>query len=142
MQVDFLVRALAVVVAGHVTGNHHHRHRIERGVGDAGGRIGQSGAKVAEYNRRCLLGTGIAVCRMSRDLFVAGVDEFDGAFFQRCEHGDIGVTAQAEDVLNTAVFQVFDQLVGNQLFHCCLRWWWVASWLVKAGNDQQSLDWR
>ena len=38
VQVDFLVRMAAVVVRRHVAGDHDHRDRIERGVGDAGAR--------------------------------------------------------------------------------------------------------
>ena len=38
MEVDLLVRMAAEVVRRHVAGDHDHRNRIERGVGDAGAR--------------------------------------------------------------------------------------------------------
>jgi hypothetical protein len=64
-------------------------------------------------------------------LLVAGVDEFDAAFFQRRQHRDIGVATQANDLFNASVFEVFDQLMGNQIFH-----------LVSSGGGMPCLNGR
>jgi hypothetical protein len=72
---------------------------------------------VAEHHSGCFLGAGVAVCGVGGNLFVAGVDELDAAFFERGEHRNVGVTAQAKNVLNATVFEVLDQLMGNQIFH-------------------------
>ena len=45
VQVHFLVRMPAVVVGRHVAGDHHHRDRVERGVGHAGRGVGQARAR-------------------------------------------------------------------------------------------------
>ena len=44
------------------------------------------------------------------DLLVAGVDELDRAVGQLGQNGDIGVAAQAEDVLDPPALQVPDEL--------------------------------
>ena len=51
VQVHFLVRVLAVVVRRHVAGDHDHRDRVERRVGDTGRRIGEAGAQVRQHDR-------------------------------------------------------------------------------------------
>ena len=51
VQVDFLMRVPAVVVRRHVAGDHHHRDRIERRVGDAGAGVGQARARDASAAR-------------------------------------------------------------------------------------------
>jgi hypothetical protein len=49
---------------------------------------------------------------------VSRVDELDlPAFRKRREHGDVGVAAQSEDVLDAASFQVLDQLMGDEVLH-------------------------
>jgi hypothetical protein len=42
VKVELLMRVTAVVVRGNITGDHDHRDRVERGIGDAGDRIRQS----------------------------------------------------------------------------------------------------
>jgi hypothetical protein len=52
------------------------------------------------------------------DLFVPGVDELDFfAFGQRSQKRDIGMSAQTKNVLDTACFEILDQLVRNQILH-------------------------
>ena len=45
MEVDLLVRMLAVEMARDVAGDHHHRDGIERRVGDAGRGVGEARAR-------------------------------------------------------------------------------------------------
>ncbi len=110
VQVHLLVRMLAVVVRRHVSGDHDHRDGIERRVGDASGGIGQPGAQMRQHDRRGVLRTRVAVGDVRGDLLVARVDELDGAAVQLRQHGDVGVSAQAEDVLDAAIREVLHQL--------------------------------
>ena len=114
VQIHFLVRMLAVVVAWHVARNHHHRNRIQRGVRNAGRGVGQPRPEVAQQHRSLALGARVAVGHVRRDLLVARIDELDPAARERCEHGDIGVPAQAEDVLDAPLPKVFHELVRNE----------------------------
>ncbi len=111
------MRVLAVVVAGHVTGNHHHRDRVQRRIGHAGGGVGEARAEVAEHHGGGFFGAGVAVSGVCGHLFVTRVDELDAAFSQRGQHCNVGVAAQAKNVLDTPVFEVFDELVRNQVLH-------------------------
>ena len=114
VQIHFLVRMLAVVMAWHVARNHHHRNRIQRGVRNAGRGVGQPRPEVAQQHRSLALGARVAVGHVRRDLLVARIDELDPAARERCEHGDVGVSAQAEDVLDAPLLQVFHELVRNE----------------------------
>jgi hypothetical protein len=117
VQVDFLVRVLAVVVAGHVAGDHHQRHRVERRVGHAGGGVGQAGAQVRQDHGRRLAGARVAVGDVRRDLLVARVDELQLAVGHLGQHRDVGVAAQAEDVRDAALLEVAHELLGDQFLH-------------------------
>jgi hypothetical protein len=121
VQVDLLVRVLAVVVARDVARDDHHRDAVECSVGHAGCSIGQPRAQMTENDRGLFFRPGIAVSSMGSDLLVAGVDEFDRTVFQRRENGDIGVPAEPEDIFDTSVLKVFHQLFCNEIFHCNLR---------------------
>src|SRR5690606_3724570 len=103
VQVDLLVRVFAEEVAGHVAGDDHDRDGVQRRVGDAGGRVGQARSQVAEYDRRLFAHARITVGRMRGDLLVARVDETDRAAFEGGQNGNIGVAAQAENVLDAAI---------------------------------------
>ena len=111
MQIHFLIRMAAVVVRRDVARDHEHRHRNERRVGDAGGRIGQPRAEVRQHDARLTGDARVAVRGVSGDLFVARRDETDPALAQRIEQRNHGVTAQAEDHLDADPFQVVGQLV-------------------------------
>ena len=52
VQVDLLMRMAAVVVRRDVAGDHDHRDRVERGVGDAGRGVGEARARDASARRR------------------------------------------------------------------------------------------
>lgn len=54
---------------------------------------------------------------MRSHLFMAGIDEFDAALFQRGQHGNIGMSTKAEDMRYTAPLEVIHKLVRNQVFH-------------------------
>ena len=118
MQVHLLVGVPAVVVGGHVAGDHHHRDAIEGGVGHAGGGVGETRAEVAENDRGPSGDTRVAVGGVRGDLFVPHVDELDAAVGHRGEDRDVGVSAETEDVADTAPFQIADELFGSG---------WVAS---------------
>ncbi len=111
VQVHFLVRMPAVVVRLHVAGDHDHRNRVERGVGDAGGRVGQPGSQVRQQHARLARGARVAVGRVRRHLLVARRDEADAALAERVEQADDRVAAQAEDDLDAEALEV----VGQQI---------------------------
>ena len=114
VQVHLLVRMLAVVVRRHVAGDHHHRDRVERGIGHAGRRVGEPGTQVRQHDRRLVRRPRVAVRRVRGDLLVPRIDELDLlALRQRREHGDVRVAAQAEDVLDAAGFEILHQLIAR-----------------------------
>jgi hypothetical protein len=76
---------------------------------------------MAQDDRGLFLGSGVTVCRMGGNLLMPGVDELDGTVFQGGQERNVGMTAEAEDILDPPVFQIFDQLMGNQVFHVDLR---------------------
>jgi len=121
MQVHLLVRVLAVIMGRHVPGDDHHGDAVEGGVRDAGRRVGEPGAQMREQHGRLAGGTGIAVGRVGRDLLVPDVDEMDCAVRHGGQHGNVGVSAQSEDVPHAPLLQVTDQEIGNQVFHRRLR---------------------
>ena len=113
MQVHLLVGVPAEVVRGHVAGDDHHRDAIEGGVGHAGGGVGEAGAEVAENDRGPSGDPRVAIGGVRGDLFVPHVDELDAAVGHGGEHRDVGVSAEPEDVADTAPFQVADELFGS-----------------------------
>ena len=113
VQVDLLMRVPAVVVGGHVAGDHDHGDAIEGRIGHAGGSVGESGAEVAEYDRGTTGDARIPICCVGSYLLVADVDELDAAAGHGGEHGDVGVPAQAEHVADTALLEIPDELFGG-----------------------------
>ncbi len=111
MEVDLLVRMTAVEIRGNVAGNHDHRDRVERGIGDAGRGIGQPRAEMGEDDAGLARGAGVAVGGVRRNLFVARRDELDSALAQRVEEADDGVAAQPEDHLDAERLEVFGEQV-------------------------------
>ena len=111
MQVHFLMRMPPVVVRLHVAGDDDHRNRIERGVGHAGGRVGQAGPEMRQHDARLAGGARIAVGRVRRDLFVPRRDEPDAALAERVEQRDDRVAAEAEDHLDAEALEVVGQLI-------------------------------
>ncbi len=108
---------LAVVVAGHVAGNDHHRDAVEGGVGDSGCGVGHARSKVTEHHRGLAGDPGVAVGGMGGNLLMANIDKADGAFFERRQHRDIGVAAEAEDMFDASFFEVSYQLMGYKILH-------------------------
>ena len=126
VQVHLLVGVPAVVVGGHVAGDHHHGDAIERGIGDAGGRVGETRTEVAENDRGPTGDTRVAVGSVRGDLFVPHVDELDRAVGHGGENGDVGVSAQSEDVADAAPFQIADELFSSGWMtsaHCGTPTW-------------------
>ena len=84
-----------------------------------------------ERDHRGLAGdAGIGVGGVAGNLLVADGDEVDRAFGQRSEHGDVGVAAKAEDMLDAAALEEIDQVLGDGLVarvpchghHATSRW--------------------
>ena len=117
MQVHLLVGVLAEVVAGNVAGDDHQRNAVQGRIGHPGGRIGQPGAEVAQHHCRPAGEPGVAVGGMGGDLLMTDVDEADGTLFQGRQHGDVGVPAQPEDMLQAAPFEIIDKQLGNGFVH-------------------------
>jgi hypothetical protein len=122
VQVHFLVRMAAEVMRGHVAGDHHQGDGIERGVGHAGGRIGETWSEVGEENARLAGGARVAIGGMGGHLLVAGGDEANAAALQGIEQCDHGVAAQPEDDLHADALQILHKLVrGNPRVACAGR---------------------
>ena len=111
VQVHFLVRMAAVVIARNVAGDHHHRNRIERGIGDAGRRIGEAGTEVRHQHADLAGRARVAIGGVRGDLFVTRRDEADLALAERIEEPDHRVAAQPEDHLDAEALEVFGQQV-------------------------------
>ena len=113
MEVELLVGMAAVVMGRNVAGDHNHRDRIERGVGDAGCGIGQARAEMAQHHAGSPGGARVAVGRVRRDLFVAARDEPDAALAERIEHRDVRVAAEAEDDFDAEPLEILHHQVGG-----------------------------
>ncbi len=104
--VRFLEGVLADQVALHLAGQHHHGNRIHVGGGNTGDGIGGAGAGGDQHHAGLAGGTGIAVRRMGRRLFMA--HQYVG-HLAVLEQGVVYVqnraTGIAENVLYTFVFQ-------------------------------------
>ena len=117
VEVHFLMRMLAVVVARHVAGDDDHRDAVERRVGDAGGRVGETGPQMGQQHRGLAGHTRIPVRGVRGDLLVPDIDEVQLAVGHRREHGDVGVAAEPEDVRDPARFEIPDELVRDEIAH-------------------------
>ena len=71
VEVELLMRVAAVEVRRHVAGDHDHRNRIERGVGDTGRRVRQPRAEVRQQDARLPRRSRVAVGGMRGDLRAA-----------------------------------------------------------------------
>ena len=111
VQVHFLVRMASVVVARDVAGDHHHRDRVERRVGDAGRRIGEARTEVRHQDADLARRARVAVGGVRGDLLVARRDEANLALAERVEKADHGVAAQPEDHLDAEALEVVGQQV-------------------------------
>ena len=111
VEVDLLVRVAAEVVRRHVAGDHDHRDRIERRVGDAGARVGQPRTEVRQQHAGLAGRARVAVGGVGRHLFVARRDEPDAALPERVEQRDDRVPAQAEDHLDAEALEILGQQV-------------------------------
>ncbi len=75
--VGFLEGVSADQVGRHLPGDHHHRDRIEEGIGNPGDRIGRAGAGCDQHHAGLAGGPGIAFCGMGRAGFVPYQDMAD-----------------------------------------------------------------
>ena len=117
VQIDFLVRMLAVVVARNIARDDDHRNGVERRVGDPGGCVRQTRAQVRQDDRGRVLGPCVAICHVRGNLFMARVDELQGRALEFGQHSDVGMSAKAEDVFHSSVDEVLHQLLRNQFLH-------------------------
>ena len=118
MQIDLLMRVLTVIMPRHVAGDHHHRDRVQRRVGNARTRVGQAGTQMRKDYRRLLGSARVTIGHMRGDLFVACVDEADFlALLEGRQYRDIGVAAQPEDMFYATRLKITYQLMGYQIFH-------------------------
>ena len=74
-------------------------------------------AEVRQHHARLARGARVAVGGMGGNLLVPDVDEPDRAVLEGRQHCDIGMAAQAEDMPDATVFEIFYQLAGNEILH-------------------------
>ena len=113
MQVDFLVRVPALVVARHVAGDRDQRDRVERGGGDPGDRVHHARADVQQQHAGLARCPGVPVGGVRGRLLVPRDDELDPGPADGVEQGDVGVPAGAEDVLDSVGLQLGGQRLGG-----------------------------
>ena len=103
VHVNFLMRVLAVVVAGNITGDYYHGDGVKCCVCNTGGRIGQARAKVADNNACLMCNTSVAVSCGSCDLLMTNADVAQlGGTAESIQHSDYSVAAKTEHVLDAA----------------------------------------
>ncbi len=90
----------------HLSGDDHHRDRIHQRVGDAGDRIGRTGAGCDEDDAGLAGGARIALRRVGCRLFVADEDVLDRGMLEQCvidrQHRAAGI---AEHRIDTQIDQ-------------------------------------
>ena len=74
---------------------------------------------MTEHHTRTPAGARVSVRGMCGDLLVPCVDEPDRAIFKRGQYRDVRMTAQPEDVLDTACLEILHELIGDEIFHDC-----------------------
>ena len=111
MKVDLLVRMAAMEVRLHVAGNHHHRNRVERRVGDACRGIGESRAQVRQEHTGLSGRSRVAVRGVRGDLLMAGAHVADAAASERIEHADHRMSGEPENDLHAEPLEVLRQQV-------------------------------
>ena len=72
--IGFLESISANRRAGHLTGDHHHGHRVHLGGGDAGHQIGGTGARRTKTDPNLSSGTGVGIRSMGTGLLMAHQD--------------------------------------------------------------------
>ena len=122
VQVHLLVRVAAVVVGRHVAGDHDHRDRIERCVGDAGHRVRQPGSQVRQADADLARRSRVAIGGVGRHLLVPRRDEADATAAERLEKSDVGVPAEAEDHFDAEPFEILGEQVRRDARLLCGRW--------------------
>jgi hypothetical protein len=121
VEIHFLVRMPAVVVAGNVASDHHHRNRIEGRVGDAGRGVGEAGAEVRHQHPDLARRARVTVGGVRGDLLVPGGDEADLALAERIEESDDGVAAQPEHHLDAEALEIVGEQVRRDARAGCRR---------------------
>ena len=126
--VDFLERTAVELRGRHVGGDGQHRRGIGQRAGERHDDI--AGARPARGQRRHRLvaDAEIGVRHVRGDLLVARRDQLDAVarLVERIEHADIAVAANAEDIGNIVVDQIFGDQFG------ALHPWHRCSWRLIA----------
>ena len=90
----------------HLAGNADHRNGVHQRIGEAGHRIGGTGAGSNEHNTAFAAGTGIALRRMGRALFMANENMLNifllEQFVINRQHSPAGI---AENMLHAIIAQ-------------------------------------
>ncbi len=139
VQVHFLMRMAPVEIRRHVTRDHDHRNGIERGVGDAGGGVGQPGAQMGEDDAHLARGARVSIGGMGRHLLMAGRDVADAALAERIQKADDRVAAEAKDHLDAEALEIIgeqircDSRVRGRRNACC-------SWLSYCAHRSLPAD--
>ena len=101
---------------GHLTGDHHHRHRVHLGGGDAGHQVGGAGTGGAKADAHLTSGAGIGIGRVGAALLVAHQDVLQPAaslgLVQLVVDGQDRATRVAEDVAHAVAMQGIHQGIG------------------------------
>ena len=117
--VHFLEAVLSDEGRGHVAGNGDHGHAVHVGGGNAGNKVGRTGAAGYQNNAGAAGSTGVAIGRMSGALFMGGNDMTDTILvFIQCvvqiQHSAAGV---AEQRINALLHQHFTKNFRTGQFH-------------------------
>ena len=111
--VDDLEATLLGLLDRLLTGDHHHRHAAEVGVGAGGDQVGgtraEGGQADAGLAGQAAIGGGHEACR----LFVAGQDQLDLRLTQGFQEVEVFLTGNAEHILDTFVFQALHNDIGG-----------------------------
>ena len=105
-RVGLLKRIGADEMGRHLAGNAYHGNGIHQRIGQAGHRIGRAGAGGDKHNAAFTAGTGIALSRMGRALFMADKNMLNILLLEQFvinrQYGAAGI---AEYMLNTLILQ-------------------------------------
>ena len=113
-EVELLVWASTLVIAGHVAGDHDERYRIERRGRDAGRRVGDTRTDVEKHNAGLAGCPGKPIGCVCCNLLVACSGEARRPVpLESSEQRDIRVTANAENLLDAAINKEVRDVVGN-----------------------------
>ncbi len=105
----------AEVIRGNIACDHHHGDRVEGGVCDTCGGVGEPGPQVRHQHTRFSGCARITIGSMCGDLLMAGGNIADLlAVADGIEEPDHGMASQTKDDLNAELFKILNQLIGGK----------------------------